>query len=158
MSVPRRSARQSDEKNHRAEIMETRRSGAHLESSPAKKGIKRDIFARKEGSSLETSKSKLHKSEIKIESSDVALCDLERRQKFQSLLEEVYFRGSLDGSYSPRDESPKTPLLSVCASKNLGRFIESFASAYPSECEDLIVLLDAFCERRYTIDPAFLSC
>ena len=72
MSVPRRSARQSDDKNHRAEIMETRRSGAHLESSPAKKGIKRDIFARKEGSSLETSKSKLHKSEIKIESSDGA--------------------------------------------------------------------------------------
>ena len=156
MSSPRRSTRARElsgslEERYQSKVMDTR-IGAVLQSKPAQKGIKRENSAREESGSLETSKPKLLKSEMKSESGGGALCDHERRKMFQCLIEEVYFRRSLAESYSPRDESPNTPLLSHCASQDVSRFMESFSRAYPSEYEDLIVLLDAFSERRCTFD------
>jgi hypothetical protein len=118
-----------------------------------KKGIKRErSYIQLNSNSKSAKKTELLKCEHNLECCSEAYCDVKYFQKHQSLIEEVYFHGSSSHtSDSTQSESPRTPVLNHHAARHLGHFMESFASAFPSEYQDLIILLDSFQERRCSV-------
>jgi len=143
----------SSEQNHAPEITDTQSTPVqdHLVSGRFK-GIKRERPSTEQASDTKLlKKTELLKSDHKIESCSETLVDIERLKKYQSLVEEVYLHGSSPKTDSAQSASPRTPNLNHCDAQQLGAFMESFAVAFPSECQDLKVLLDLFQERRYTV-------
>jgi hypothetical protein len=135
--------------NERPDITQTQSntSAGKLESGSPNRQIKRE---RTSSEPFSAKSSKIERcvltSDVKTESLSAAIC--ERHKRYQSSVEEVYLHGSYAESDCAQNGSPRTPTLSHSAAKHVSRFMESFAAAFPSESEDLMVLLDAFIERR----------
>ena len=129
-------------------------------SESCKKGIKRERSCiQQHNNSTSAKKTELLKSDHKLESCSEAHCDGKDLKKYQSLIEEVYWHGSASPTNdSTQSESPRTPILNHGAARHLGQFIESFASAFPSEYQDLIILLDTFQERRCASCYSAMGC
>ncbi len=86
--------------------------------------------------------------DIKNEGYSEANSIIDSRKKYQNILQEVYLYGSFNQSDTGQSGSPKTPTLKDSSAQAVSRFMESFACAFPSECDDLMALLDTFMERR----------
>jgi hypothetical protein len=116
---------------------------------------------KRERPSLEESRSaKLSKTEIdrpapafKTESCCKPKNDIKNLEKYQKIVQEVYLHGShAQSDDNSQSGSPKTPTLSYSSAEHVSRFMESFAGAFPSETEDLVLLLDTFMERRQCVN------
>ena len=136
--------------NERPDIMQTQSntSAGKLQSSSPNKQMKRERPSSESFSSAKSLKIEpcVLTSDVKTESRSAA--DRERHKRYQSSVEEVYLHGSYAESDCAQNDSPRTPILSHSDAQHVNRFMESFAAAFPSESEDLMVLLDAFIERR----------
>jgi hypothetical protein len=121
-----------------------------------KKAIKRERSCiQQDNNSKSSKKTELLKSDHKLES----CCDGKDLKTYQRLIEEVYWHGSASPTNdSTQSDSPRTPVLNHGAARHLGQFIESFASVFPSEYQDLIILLDTFQERRCASCYSAMGC
>ena len=123
-------------------------SEQNFEVGSSGKVIKRERPFLEQTSNPKSSKSDCLTPDIIANSRGVTKCDIESRRKYQNLVQEVYLYGSYAQHDVAQSGSPKTPILSHSSAQHISQFMESFARAFPLECKDLMILLDAFMERR----------
>jgi hypothetical protein len=138
-SRPRRTARDAAVDVHASEF----------ESASFQQGFKRERQSLEPSSNSKILKAEPLESDIKVGTSGEADSEVQRRKIYQSLVQEVCLYGSSPKCDASQSGSPKTPPLSHFTAQHMGQFVESFICAFPSECDELFILLDAFQERRF---------
>ncbi len=124
-----------------------------FESASFQQGFKRERQSLELCSNSKISKVEPLESDINMgtTSSGEADCEVQRRKKYQSLVQEVCLYESSAKCDAAQSGSPKTPTLSHFTAQHISKFVESFAQVFPSECDELFILLDAFQERRFAV-------
>ena len=135
-------------KDCKPQIAEPLECDGRLNRSPVSIGNKRERQKNDAGSTLKSAKID-SKSDVKVENGSEACFEGERRQKFQRLIEDVYFQESSrkNDATQCQNASSLSP-SSHFSAENLSLFMESFERSFPSDCNHLMALLDAFLERR----------
>ena len=140
-SRPRRTARDAAVDVHASEF----------ESASFQQGFKRERQSLEPSSNSKILKAEPLESDIKVGTSGEADSEVQRRKIYQSLVQEVCLYGSSPKCDASQSGSPKTPPLSHFTAQHMSQFVESFICAFPSECDELFILLDAFQERRFVV-------
>ena len=138
-SRPRRSARGAAVNVHT--------SG--FESASFQQGCKRERQSLDPSSNSKIPKAEPLEYDIEMGTSEEADSEVQRRKQYQSVVQEVCLYGSSPKCDAAQSGSPKTPTLSHFTAEHLSQFVDSFIRAFPSECDELFILLDAFQERRF---------
>jgi hypothetical protein len=147
-SRPRRSARGA--------AVDVHASG--FESASFQQGLKRERQSLDPSSNSKIPKAEPLEYDIKMGTSGEADSEVQRLKKYQSLVQEVCLYGSSPKYDAAQSGSPKTPTLSHFTAQHISQFVESFIRAFPSESDELFILLDAFQERRFVVKFCLFYC